>query len=140
MKAKDHFTRTLFGHTGRERLLRQFIELVSTRDVRAMSVPRPSGPKTQKERNNSMKTFSKISLSAAALALLGIAASSPRGDEGKDSGGRWKTIVIDVAMDGRALSVNTASPTDTEPKRGATGTINGKMYPGGTIAAGDGLD
>jgi len=48
MKAKDHFLRTFFGHTGMERLLRRFIELISTRDVRAASVPPPSGPKTQK--------------------------------------------------------------------------------------------
>src|SRR5437899_3783355 len=102
MKANDHFPRTLFGHTGRERLLRQFIELVTMRDVRALSVPRPSGPKTQKERNNSMKTFSKITLVAATLALLGIAASSPRGDEGRHSDARWKTLVIDVANDSRS--------------------------------------
>ena len=87
-----------------------------------------------------MKTFGKITLAAAALALLGITALSTKSDDGRHSDERWKTLVIDVAMDGRTLSVNTASPTDTEPKRGATGTINGKMYPGGTIAAGDGLD
>src|SRR5207253_4821495 len=53
---------------------------------------------------------------------------------------RWKTIVIDVAEDARTTSVNTASPTDTGPKRGATAISNGKIYPGGTIASGDGLD
>ena len=87
-----------------------------------------------------MKTFSKISLSAAALALLGITALSTKSDEGKHSDARWKTIVIDVAADDRTASINTASPTDTGPKRGATAIINGKIYPGGTIAAGDGLD
>ncbi len=87
-----------------------------------------------------MKTFSKITLAAAALALLGIAASSPRGDEGRHSDARWKTIVIDVAEDARTASLNSASATDTEPKRGATAIINGKIYPGGTIAAGNGLD
>jgi hypothetical protein len=93
-----------------------------------------------KERNSSMNTFSNITLAAAALALLGIAAASPRGVEGKHSDARWKTIVIDVAEDARTGSLNTASPTDTEPKRGATAIVNGKIYPGGTIAAGDGLD
>ena len=87
-----------------------------------------------------MKTLSKITLTAAALALLGIAAALAHGDKGKHPETRWKTIVIDVAEDMRTLSVNTASPTDTEPKRGTTAIINGKMYPGGTIAAGDGLD
>src|SRR5262249_8792481 len=52
----------------------------------------------------------------------------------------WKTIVVDVAEDARTASLNTASPTDTEPKRGATGIINGRMYPGGTIPPGNGLD
>ena len=53
-----------------------------------------------------MKTFSKITLAAAALTLLGIAAASPRGHEaqghdGKHSEARWKTIGIDVASDAR---------------------------------------
>ena len=87
-----------------------------------------------------MKTLSKITLAAAALALLGITALSTKSDEGKHSDARWKTIVIDVAEDARTASVNTASPTDTGPKRGATAISNGKIYPGGTIAAGDGLD
>ena len=92
-----------------------------------------------------MKTLSKITLAAAALTLLGIAAATPHGHEAQDHGGkhseaRWKTIVIDVAEDARTASVNTASPTDTGPKRGATAISNGKIYPGGTIPAGDGLD
>src|SRR5205809_377335 len=109
------------------------------RDVRATSVPTPSGPK-KKRKNNSMKTLSNFSLAAAALTLLGIAAASPRGHGGNESDARWKTIVIDVAEDARTASLNSASPTDKEPKRGATAIINGKIYPGGTIAAGDGLN
>src|SRR5947209_4570845 len=91
MKAEGHLARTLFGHTGMERLVRRFIELISTRDVRALSGPRPSGPKTQ-NRKEQMKTFSKITLAAAALALLGITALSTKSDEGKHSDARWKTI------------------------------------------------
>src|SRR5947208_14150848 len=54
---------------------------------------------TKKERNNSsMKTFSKITLAAAALALLGITALSTKSDDGRHSDARWKTIVIDVAV------------------------------------------
>jgi len=85
-----------------------------------------------------MNTFSKITLAAAALALLGIAASSPRGDDGKHSDARWKTIVIDLAEDAR-----TAVPPPIgglSPKRGDTFIINGKLYPGRTLPAGDGLD
>src|SRR6266545_3693510 len=86
----------------------------------------------QKERNKTMKTLSKIPLAAAALTLLGIAAATPHGHEAQDHGGkhseaRWKTIVIDVAEDARTSSLNSASPTDTEPKRGATAIINGKI-------------
>jgi len=87
-----------------------------------------------------MKTLSKITLAAAALALLGVSALSTKSDDGRHSDARWKTLVIDVAEDMRTLSANTASPTDTEPKRGTTAIINGKIYPGGTIPAGDGLD
>ena len=93
-----------------------------------------------------MKTLSKITLTTSALALLGIAAALAHGDKGKHSETRWKTLVIDVAVDGRTGNVNSASPTDTEPKRGATAVLNGKIYPGGTLPpggtlfGGDGLD
>ena len=97
-------------------------------------------PGRRQKKKGTNENLSKITLAAAALALLGIAASSPRSDEGRHSDARWKTIVIDVAEDARTASLNSASATDTEPKRGATAIINGKMYPGGTIAAGNGLD
>ena len=84
-----------------------------------------------------MKTLSKITLAAAALALLGIAAASPHGHDGKHSETRWKTIVIDVANDARTAIPPIGGPP---PKRGDTLLVNGKIYPGGTIAAGDGLD
>ena len=85
-----------------------------------------------------MNTFSsKITLAAAALALLAIAATSPHGDDGKRSEARWKTIVIDVANDSRSAVPPIGGPP---PKRGDTLLVNGKIYPGGTIAAGDGLD
>src|SRR5437899_6681257 len=112
-----------------EPLVRRLIESIPTRDVRAASGPTPSGLKN-KERNNTMKTVSKITLAAAALALLGIAAALAHGDKGKHSDARWKTLVIDVAEDARTASLNTASPTDTGPKRGATAISNGKIYPG----------
>jgi len=87
-----------------------------------------------------MKTFSKITVVAAALALLGIAASSPRGDEGRHSDARWKTIVIDLAEDARTEAHINVNGADTLLKRGYTFIINGKIYPGGTLPAGDGLD
>ena len=87
-----------------------------------------------------MKTSSKITLAAAALALLGLAASSPHGDERKDSDARWKTIVIDVAVDARTAVLNQVNPTNALPKRGDTFIENGKIYPAGTIPSGDGFD
>src|SRR5437867_7417734 len=90
------------------------------------------------EGKGSMKTCSKITLAAAALTLLGIAAALAHGDKGKHSEERWKTLVIDVAIDARTAVPPSSSVLDL--KRGQTGIINGKIYPGGTIAAGDGLD
>ena len=84
-----------------------------------------------------MKALSKITLTAAALALLGIAAALAHGDNGKHSESRWKTIVIDLAEDARTA---VPSPIGATPKRGDTFIINGKLYPGGTLPAGDGLD
>ena len=84
-----------------------------------------------------MKTVSKITLAAAALALLGIAAALAHGDKGKHSETRWKTIVIDLAEDARTAVPPIGGPP---PKRGDTFIINGKLYPGGTLPNGDGLD
>jgi hypothetical protein len=89
-----------------------------------------------------MKTISrisKISISAAILAVLAIASVSLRGDEDKRSSG-WKQMVIDVACDATTFRLNTASPSDTGPVRGSTFIVNGKIYPGGTISAGNGFD
>ena len=44
--------------------------------------------------------------------------------------------MIDVANDARSA----VPPIGAEPKRGDTLLVSGKIYPGGTIAAGDGLD
>ena len=83
-----------------------------------------------------MKTFSKITLAAAVLALLGVTALSTKSDDGRHSDARWKTIVIDVANDARTA----IPPIGSNPKRGDSFIIKSKIYPGGTIAAGDGLD
>src|SRR5438128_5190364 len=90
-----------------------------------------------KKRKEQMKTLSKITLAAAALALLGIAAALAHGDKGKHQESRWKTIVIDMAEDARTASL---PPDNSVLKRGAYFIINGKLYPGGTLPAGDGLD
>ena len=45
--------------------------------------------------------------------------------------------MIDVANDSRSAVPPIGGPP---PKRGDTLLVNGKIYPGGTIAAGDGLD
>ena len=87
-----------------------------------------------------MKTFGKITLAAAALALLGVTALSTKSDEGKHSDARWKTIVIDVAEDARTAVLNQVNPTNALPKRGDTVITNGKIYPGGTIPSANGFD
>jgi len=87
-----------------------------------------------------MKTYSKISLAAAALALLGMAGSQMRGEDGKQSDGRWKQLVIDVANNARTSALIQVNATDTLPKRGATFIVNGKIYPGGTIPTGNGFN
>jgi hypothetical protein len=92
-----------------------------------------------RRKENKMKTYAKFSVAAAALALLGIAASQMRGDDGKHAGS-WKTIVIDLAEDARTEAHIKVNGADAELKRGYTFIVNGKLYPGGTIPAGDGLD
>ena len=92
-----------------------------------------------------MKTLSKITLAAAALTLLGIAAAlahghEAHGDKGQHQEPRWKTLVIDMAEDARTEGHVNVNGADTLLKRGYTFIINGKLYPGGTIPAGDGLD
>ena len=95
-----------------------------------------TGPNAPKQGNSSLKTFGKITLAAVALVLLGIAGPSLRGDDGKHSETRWTTIVIDVANDSRSA----VPPIGSDIKRGDTLLVNGKIYPGGTIPAGNGLD
>jgi hypothetical protein len=87
-----------------------------------------------------MKMYCKIGLTVAALAMLGFNGTSTRGDDGKHSEGRWKQLVIDVAIDARTAVVNLVNPADALPERGATFIENGKVFPGGTIAPGNGLD
>ncbi len=98
-----------------------------------------SGP-AGNERRKRVNIYGKIILAALALALVGIAGPSTRGDDDKHSDARWKKLVIDVAVDARTAVVNQVNPADAPPKRGDTFIENGKIYPGGTIPAGDGFD
>ena len=91
------------------------------------------------ERKGSIKAYGKITIAAVGLALLTIAGSSLRGDDGKHVGS-WKTLVIDLAEDARTEAHIKVNGADADLKRGYTFIINGKLYPGGTIPAGDGLD
>jgi hypothetical protein len=86
-----------------------------------------------------MKVYSKIALGCFTLGLVGITSWSLRGDDGKHTGS-WQTMVIDVAMDARTEAHIKVNGADADLSRGYTFIINGKMYPGGTIPAGDGLD
>jgi hypothetical protein len=92
------------------------------------------------EQKRSMRVYGKITLVALGLALLTIAGSSLRGDDGKCDGLCWKQIVIDVAADARTAVLNQVDPTGGPPKRGDTFILNGKIYPGGTIPDGNGFD
>jgi hypothetical protein len=48
-----------------------------------------------------------------------------------------KTFSVDVAIDASTLALNNNDPADpANPKRGATFTVTGKIFPGGTIPAG----
>jgi hypothetical protein len=102
-----------------------------TRDNRQSTLPA--------EQKGSISAYAKISVAAAGLALLTIAGSSLRGDDSNHTGS-WKTIVIDVAADARTAVLNQVDPTGGPPKRGDTFILNGKIYPGGTIPAGNGFD
>jgi hypothetical protein len=97
----------------------------------------PTGPNAT---NNDMKTYGKIALVALALAVVCIAGSSLRGDDSQPSGPRWRQLVIDVANDASTSALININASDTLPKRGATFIDNGKIYPGGTIPAGNGFD
>jgi hypothetical protein len=86
-----------------------------------------------------MKTYNQVSIAAAAVVFLGVASLQIRGDDGKQPG-HWKQLVIDVANDARTSALIQVNPADTLPSRGATFIVNGKIYPGGTIATGNGFD
>jgi hypothetical protein len=91
-------------------------------------------------KGNNMKIYGKISVAAAALVVLGIGGLRMRGDDGEQSNGRWKQLVIDVANDARTSALIQVNAADTLPKRGATFIVNGRIFPGGTIPTGNGFD
>ena len=77
-------------------------------------------------------------LSGFALALVATVAlqitPTPAMAHGRDDG---KTLIVDVAIDASTLALNNNDPADpANPKRGATFTVTGKIFPGGTIPAG----
>jgi len=86
-----------------------------------------------------MKTITKATLALATVAIFGVFGAHSRADDGEQPV-RWKTIVIDVAEDARTGVVNPVNPTNALPKRGDTVIANGKIYPAGTLPAGNGFD
>jgi hypothetical protein len=86
-----------------------------------------------------MKALTKIGIASAVVAMAGVCSLSLRGDEGKHNGS-WKTVVIDVACDATTFALNTTRSADTGPVRGSSFIVNGKIYPAGTIPAGNGFD
>lgn len=82
-----------------------------------------------------MKHITKATLGLAVIALLGVAAARHSNDDGE-----WQTLVYDVTLDGRTYAVNGVDPVKGTEIRGTTFIVDGKIYPGGTIPRGDGLD
>jgi hypothetical protein len=86
-----------------------------------------------------MKAATKVSLISIVLGIICVCVLSLRGDEGKHNG-VWHTMTIDVACDASTFALNQAGPTDAGPVRGSSFIVNGRIYRGGTIPAGNGFD
>lgn len=75
---------------------------------------------------------SLLAVTLGALAAPRVVPESVRADD-KDA----RTFTVDVAIDAATLALNNNDPSDPgNPKRGATFTVRGKIFPGGTIPAG----
>jgi len=83
----------------------------------------------------------KLLFSLLVLGLIGVALSFPsqvsmvpvaQADNDR------RTLVLEVAFDGRTFVPNPVDPTATSGARGDTFVLNGKIFPGGTIPPGDG--
>jgi hypothetical protein len=78
-------------------------------------------------------SLSPVALAGAEKPLTHV----PAGDDLLDVLARQgKTIILDVAFDGRTLSPNPVDPAATDFARGDTFVLNGKIYAGGTLPLG----
>ena len=88
-----------------------------------------------------MKHLTKATLGLAVIAVFGLAAAPHTDDDnGRLHAAGWRTIVFDVACDGRTYAPNGVNPATGNEIRGTTFIIDGKIYPGGIIPPGDGFD
>jgi len=77
-----------------------------------------------------LSVFALAVLAAVALQITPTPAMAQDGNNGK-------TFTVDVAIDGSTLALNNNDPANpTNPIRGTTFTVTGKIFPGGTIPAG----
>src|SRR5271169_1972882 len=79
------------------------------------------------------RLLSLFALAVIAAVVLRIAPTPSMASEPDDA----KTLKVDVAIDGSTLALNNNDPANpTNPVRGTTFTVTGKIFPGGTIPPG----
>jgi hypothetical protein len=77
-----------------------------------------------------LSVFSFALAVAVALQITPTLAMAQEGNNGR-------TLTVDVAIDGSTLALNNNDPADpSNPVKGTTFTVTGKIFPGGTIPAG----
>ena len=84
----------------------------------------------------SMMKKSLLSVFALVVLVAVVPQITPMPAMAQD-GNNARTFTVDVAIDGSTLALNNNDPADpTNPIRGTTFTVTGKIFPGGTIPAG----
>jgi hypothetical protein len=84
----------------------------------------------------SMMKKSLLSVFALVVLVAVVLQITPMPAMAQD-GNNARTFTVDVAIDGSTLALNNNDPADpTNPIRGTTFTVTGKIFPGGTIPAG----
>lgn len=85
-----------------------------------------------------MKKRFRFALLAIGLLVMPLTLFSIKNPANADSGGQGE-FTIDVACDARTYRQNNVNPAATGSHRGDTFIVSGKIYPGGTIPAGQGV-
>lgn len=80
------------------------------------------------------KRYSVFALAVIAVVALQLTPTPALAQDNDDE----KNLSVDVAIDGSTLALNNNNPADpNNPVRGTTFTVTGKIFPGGTIPAGN---